>query len=127
MKTPSPFLEKVRAAVRVRHYAIRTERTYVYWIVRYIRFHDCRHPENMGEAEAARFLSHLAVDLQVSAGTQNQALNALLFLYRAVLDRPLGMLSGVVRAKGSQRLPVVLKGFLSDVEDRKAGGGKSLV
>lgn len=104
----SPLLDEVRSAIRVRHYSIRTEQTYVGWIVRFIRFHDCRHPKEMGEAEVAAFLSALAVKHEVSASTQNQALNALLFLYGAVLERPLGDVRGVVRAKRAQRLPVVL-------------------
>jgi integron integrase len=102
----SPFLEQVRAAVRVCHYSIRTEQTYVGWIVRFIHYCDCRHPKDLGEAEA--FLSHLAVDLRVSASTQNQALNALVFLYRFVLERPLAAMHGVVHAKRPERLPVVL-------------------
>lgn len=104
----SPFLEEVRAAVRVRHYSIRTEKSYVAWIVRYIRFHGNRHPSEMAEAEVAAFLSHLAVARDVAASTQNQALNALTFLYRAVLGRPLGHIGGVVRAKRPERLPTVL-------------------
>jgi integron integrase len=104
----SPLLDEVRSEIRVRHYSIRTEQTYVGWIVRFIRFHDCRHPKEMGEAEVAAFLSALAVKHEVSASTQNQALNALLFLYGAVLERPLGDVRGVVRAKRAQRLPVVL-------------------
>jgi integron integrase len=104
----SPLLDEVRSEIRVRHYSIRTEQTYVGWIVRFIRFHDCRHPKEMGEAEVAAFLSALAVKHEVSASTQNQALNALLFLYGAVLERPLGDVRGVVRAKRAQRLPLVL-------------------
>lgn len=104
----SPFLERVRATIRVRHFSVRTEKTYVAWIVRYIRFHNYRHPEEMAEAEVAEFLTHLAVQREVAASTQNQAMNALLFLYQAVLDRPLDPLQGLVRAKPSQHLPVVL-------------------
>jgi integron integrase len=104
----SPFLEQVRAAVRVRHYSIRTENSYVAWIVRFIRFHGNRHPSEMAEAEVAAFLSYLAVARDVAAATQNQALNALNFLYRWVLDRPLGNVAGIVRAKRPERLPTVL-------------------
>lgn len=104
----SPFLEQVRDAVRVRHYSVRTERTYIDWIVRYIRFHRCRHPQDMGEAEVGAFLTHLAVEREVTAGTQNQALNALNFLYRAVLKRPLGFMPDVIRARRPDTLPVVL-------------------
>lgn len=104
----SPFLEEVRAAIRVRHYSIRTEQSYVAWIVRFIRFHRMRHPRELAEPHVASFLTHLAVDLKVAASTQNQALNALNFVYKAVLHRPLGNLAGMVRAKEPQRLPVVL-------------------
>jgi site-specific recombinase XerD len=92
----------------VRHYSIRTEEAYVHWVKRYILFHGKRHPSQMGEAEVCAFLTHLAVDGQVAAATQNQALNALVFLYRNVVNRPLGEFSGMVRAKQPQRLPVVL-------------------
>lgn len=104
----SPFLNKVRDAIRVRHYSIRTERTYIEWIIRFIRFHGRRHPEDMGEREVGAYLTHLAVERKVAASTQNQAFNALLFLYSAVLDRPLGRMPGLIRAKQSERLPVVL-------------------
>lgn len=108
MARTSPFLDSVRAAIRVRHYSIRTERAYLDWIRRYIYFHDKRHPQDMGEAEVAAFLTHLAVVREVAPATQNQALNALVFLYKAVLERPLGELSGIARAKRPTRLPVVL-------------------
>ena len=108
MSTPSPFLNEVIKAVRVRHYSIRTEQAYVGWVKRYIIFHGKRHPRNMGVEEVSAFLSHLAMDRNVAASTQNQALNALVFLYKAVLDMPLGDLQGVVRAKKPRRLPVVL-------------------
>jgi len=104
----SPFLQRVRAAIRVRHYSIRTEKAYVRWIVRFIRFHRYRHPEDMAEPEVVAFLSYLATQRNVAAATQNQAFNALVFLYKAVLDRPLGDLGGLVRAKQPQRLPTVL-------------------
>ena len=94
--------------MRVRHYSVRTEKTYIDWIVRFIHFHERRHPKDMGQNEVAGFLTHLAVDLNVSASTQNQALNALLFLYRAVLEKPLGNVYGIVRAKNSRKLPTVL-------------------
>jgi integron integrase len=105
---PSPFLRRVREAVRVRHYSIRTEEAYVQWVKRFILFHGKRHPAQMGEAEVCAFLTHLAVEGQVAAATQNQALNALVFLYRNVLDRPLGEFAGIVRAKRPPRVPVVL-------------------
>jgi integron integrase len=104
----SPFLSEVRAAIRVRHYSIRTEEAYVHWIKRFIIFHDKRHPKELGRAEVEAFLTHLAVKRRVAPATQNQALNALNFLYRVVLERPFGELDGVVRAKRKDRLPVVL-------------------
>jgi len=105
---PSPFLRSVRESIRVRHYSIRTEEAYVQWVKRFILFHGKRHPAQMGEAEVSAFLTHLAVEGQVAAATQNQALNALVFLYRNVLDRPLGEFAGIVRAKRPPRVPVVL-------------------
>lgn len=108
MAVGSPFLHQVREAIRVRHYSRRTEDAYLGWIRRYILFHGKRHPAEMGAAEVGAFLSHLAVGREVSAGTQNQALNALVFLYGKVLEAPLPEIAGVVRAKSSKRLPVVL-------------------
>jgi site-specific recombinase XerD len=102
------LLDQVRAAIRMRHYSVRTEEAYVSWIKRFILFHGKRHPLEMGKDEITRFLSALAVHGHVSASTQNQALCALLFLYRHVLDQNLGWLEGVVRAKRPQRLPVAL-------------------
>ena len=106
---PKPrLLDRVRAALRIRHYSRRTEKAYVAWILRYILFHGKRHPVEMGAPELTRFLSSLAVDRKVAASTQNQALSALLFLYRAVLEIDLPWLDDVVRAKRPQRLPIVL-------------------
>jgi len=107
---PRPrLLDRVRGAVRTRHYSRRTEKAYVHWIKRYIFFfRGKRHPAEMGAAEVTRFLTSLAVDGKVAASTQNQALSALLFLYREVLGQDLPWLDSVVRAKGPQRLPVVL-------------------
>src|SRR5437867_325843 len=102
------LLDQVREAIRMRHYSLRTEEAYVHWIKRFILFHGKRHPREMGEQEVSHFLSALAVKAHVSASTQNQALCALLFLYRHVLDQNLGWLDDVVRAKRPQRLPVVL-------------------
>ena len=102
------LLEQVRQAIRTRHYSARTEKAYVHWIKRYIFFHNKRHPLEMGEGEVGRFLSALATELRVSASTQNQALNALLFLYKEVLHKRIAFVDGVVRAKRPHRLPVVL-------------------
>ena len=104
----SPFLIRVREVIRTRHYSIRTEQSYVHWVKRFILFHGKRHPTELGETEVAAFLTHLAVNRQVSPSTQNQALNALVFLYRHVLERPLGDILDAVRAKRPERLPVIL-------------------
>lgn len=102
------LLDQVRELIRIRHYSIRTEQAYVQWIKRFILFHNKRHPLEMGADEVTAFLSHLAVKRNVAASTQNQALNAILFLYRDVLRCTLPWLDGVQRAKKPQRLPVVL-------------------
>ena len=106
---PKPkLLDQVRAAIRTRHYSYMTEKAYVGWIKRFIFFHNKRHPVEMAEAEIAQFLSSLASNSHVSASTQNQALNALLFLYHEVLGKEIGYIAGVIRAKRPSRLPVVL-------------------
>ncbi len=106
---PRPrLLDRVREALRARHMSRRTEESYVAWIRRYIFFHGKRHPAEMGAPEVTRFLTSLAVDGKVAASTQNQALSALLFLYREVLGVDLPWLDGVARARRPQRLPVVL-------------------
>jgi len=102
------LLDLVRDQIRLKHYSIRTERVYCEWIKRYVRFHNYRHPSEMGAAEVEAFLSDLAVRRDVSASTQNQALAALLFLYKQVLKHDLPWLGEVVRAKKPSRLPVVL-------------------
>ncbi len=102
------LLHQVRAVLRTRHYSYRTEKTYTEWILQYIRFHQIRHPAEMGAAEIETFLSHLAVERSVSASTQNQALSALLFLYREVLKIDLPWLEKFAPAKKSSRVPVVL-------------------
>ena len=104
----SQFLDQVRQGMRVAHYSLRTEEAYVGWIRRFILFHDKRHPREMGEAEVAAFLSQLANVGRVAASTQNQALGALLYLYKAVLDRPLAEVRGIAPARRPDRLPVVL-------------------
>ncbi len=105
---PPGLLDQVRAAIRRLDYSRRTEEAYVHWIKRYIFFHGKRHPNELGEAEATAFLSHLAVERKVAAATQAQALAALLFLYKQVLGRDLGWLDGMTRAKRPVRLPTVL-------------------
>ena len=115
------LLDRVRAEIRVRHYSLRTEQTYVDWVRRFILFHDKRHPKEMGAGEVRDFLSHLAVDRNVSASTQNQAKSALLFLYREVLQIQLPWLDEVIAAKTAKRLPVVL----TQVETRELLGAMS--
>lgn len=106
---PRPrLLQQVRDAVRRKHFSPRTEETYVHWIKRFIYFHGRRHPAGLGEAEVTAFLNHLARDRKVAAATQNQALSALLFLYREVLVQPLAWLDGLDRAKRPVRVPSVL-------------------
>lgn len=102
------LLDQVREVIRIKHYSIRTEQAYVQWIRRYILHHDRRHPQELGAAELSAFLSALAVQGKVFASTQNQALNAILFLYREVLKITLPWLEGVQRARKPQHLPVVL-------------------
>jgi integron integrase len=105
---PRKLLDQVRDALRVKHYAYRTEESYVEWIRRYILFHNKCHPKEMAEPEVQAFLTHLAVEGNVAASTQNQALSALLFLYRHVLQQPLSDSIDAVRARQSKHLPTVL-------------------
>jgi hypothetical protein len=102
------LLDEVRRIIQLKHYSIRTEQAYVHWIRRFILFHRKRHPREMGPSEVEAFLSHLAVKDNVAASTQNQALNALVFLYREVLKKELDWMNNIVRAKRHSRLPVVL-------------------
>src|SRR6476661_3526893 len=104
----SHLLSALRRALRLRHYSRRTEEVYVQWVRRFVRFCGMRHPRELGTGDVTRFLSHLAVERHVSASTQNQALSALVFLYRDVLGIPVGWLSTLVRAKRPARVPVVL-------------------
>lgn len=123
------LLDQMRDALRTRHYSPSTEKVYCQWVRRFIRFHRMRHPADMAEAEINDFLTHLAVGEKVSASTQNQALSALLFLYRNVIHREVGDLGGVIRANKPQRLPVVLTreevravlGEMSGMEHTMAG------
>ena len=108
MNVKPKLLDQVRAKIRIKHYSIRTEQAYVDWIRRYILFHGKRHPQEMGKSEVEQFLSHLAVERNVAASTQNQALSAILFLYKEVLEKNIGWLDNMERAKRPARLPVVL-------------------
>jgi len=129
MNTPAAkaprLLDQVRDCLRARHYSLRTEETYLHWIKRFIRFHGKRHPSEMGAPEVSSFLSHLAIELEVAAATQNLALAAVLFLYKEVLEVDLPWLKDVTRAKRPQRLPTVLtvpeiQGLLGSLVDDDA-------
>jgi integron integrase len=118
------LLNQLRKAIQTRHYSRRTEQTYVNWVKRFITFHSNRHPSEMGEKEINNFLSHLAINEYVSASTQTQALCAVVFLYRHVLNKEIGLMNGLIRAKKQKRLPVVLtkeevKSVLRFLEDDK--------
>jgi site-specific recombinase XerD len=108
MAASPKLLDRVREAIRTRHYSRRTEEAYVHWIRRFIVFHKLRHPSTMGADDIAAFLTWLAVRQHVSASTQNQALSALLFLYRRVLHMDVGAIEHVPRARTPERVPVVL-------------------
>ena len=104
---PKPkLLDQLREIIRLKHYSIRTEQSYVDWAKRYILFHGKKHPKEMGAKEIGAFLTHLAVDKNVSASTQNQALNALIFLYKELLQISVGDIGDVARAKLPIRSPV---------------------
>ena len=107
MMPPSPFIEQVRSELRTRHYSLRTEKTYLYWIRHFIRFNNKRHPETMGNLEIEHFLNYLANDRRVSAATQNQALCALVFMYRHVIKRQIEDLNYGF-AKRPKNIPTVL-------------------
>ena len=102
------LLDEVRSALRLRHYSLKTEKTYVRWIKEYIYFHGKQHPKNLGEKHISEFLSYLAVKRHVSAPTQNQALCAIVFLYKHVLGKELGDFGPLIWAKKSENIPVVL-------------------
>lgn len=107
MKQNPGLFEVVRNRIRVKHYSIRTEKSYIQWIKSYLHFHALQHPRELGAEHIEAYLTYLAVKRQVSASTQNQALSALLFLYKEVLEIELPYLDGVTRAKKNQRVPVV--------------------
>ena len=102
------LLDQVRDRIRRKHYSIRTEQAYLHWVKNFVRFHGVKHPKDMGAREVEAFLTHLSVVRNVSASTQNQALSALLFLYREVLEIELPWLDGIERSKRPKRMPVVL-------------------
>ena len=102
------LLDEVRLSIRRKHYSYWTEQAYVYWIRYFIRFHKRRHPRELRETEVRHFLDYLAISRKVSASTQNQALCALLYLYREVLQAPLELIDGVTRAQRRKYVPVVL-------------------
>lgn len=120
MPSQPKLLDRVRQVIRSRRYSRATERAYVGWIRKFIFFHRLRHPEDLGSNEIIAFLSHLATRHRVSPGTQNQAMSALLFLYRQVLHRQLPDLEGVVRPKrrGPQISDRLLR-WLRPAEDRR--------
>ncbi len=107
MKAKPKLLDQLRDKIRTKHYSIRTEKSYLDWNRRFILFHNKKHPQDMGAAEVEQFLTHLAVKLRVASSTQNQALSAILFLYKQVLGIELPWLNNVTRAKRPKRLPVV--------------------
>jgi site-specific recombinase XerD len=117
------LIDQVRSIIRVKHNSLRTEEAYWHWIKRFILFHKKRHPNEMGEPEVSAFLSHLAVEKKVAASTQNQALSALLFLYKEVLKAPLDWIEGIQRAKRPSRLAVVftakIQAILRNLEGTK--------
>jgi hypothetical protein len=121
------LIENVRNVIRMKHYSIRTEETYISWIKRYIFFHNNRHPSEMSENEISEFLTYLAVKKNVAASTQNQAFNALLFLYKKVLKQNIGLIDDVERAKKPAKLAVVFtkketSGRSSSCRSRLVGG-----
>lgn len=105
--TKPKLLDVMQDKIRLKHYSIRTEQSYMQWVKRFIIYHNKRHPKDMGEKEITEFLTHLAARENVSSSTQNQALCAILFLYREVLQQDVGWLDDIERAKRPKRLPVV--------------------
>lgn len=122
------LLDRVRRTCRRRQFSLHTERAYVRWIIRYIRFHDTTHPRHLDEADVRAFLNHLAADRGVAAATQNQALNALKFLYDRVLDGALGDIGTIERADRPRNLPTVLtRGEVATLFDALGPGANRLV
>lgn len=110
------LLDQVRHVIRKKHYSIRTEQAYTDWIKKFILFHGKKHPKDMGETEISQYISFLAVKKNVAASTQNQALNAIVFLYKQVLNRELGDFGSMQRAKRSKKLPVILTRDETDLQ-----------
>jgi integron integrase len=125
LSKPVTVVDVVRENIRLRHYSLRTEKSYIGWVRRYIRFCGQRHPRDLDTTEITTFLTHLAVDLKVSASTQNQALQALIFLYREALQIDLPDITQVIRASKPQRLPVVLTRDEVQRVFASLGGGRS--
>ena len=107
-KSPPTLLEKVREVLRLKHYSPKTEESYLHWIRQFLRYHKLRHPRELGAKEVENFLTHLAVERSVSASTQNQAVSAVLFLYRDVLGIDLQIPTRQVRPRQSRSIPTVL-------------------
>src|ERR687891_1415639 len=109
METKAPkLLDQVRQTLRIKHYSYRTEQSYVDWIKRFIYFHGKRHPREMGAEEIQAYITYLANERQVAASTQNQALSAILFLYKYVLQKEIDLLAELIRPSRPKRLPTVL-------------------
>ncbi len=121
------LMDQVREVLRFHHYAYNTEKSYVAWILQYIRFNDRRHPKDMGKPEVEAFLSHLAINRGVSASTQNQAFNAIVFLYKQVLNMDFDLDIRASRARKTKRMPVVLnRKDVSDIISQLNGVSKIL-
>lgn len=104
----SPFLESIRRVMRTKHYSIQTEKTYLSWIKRFILFNQKKHPKDLGEQEVTKFLTHLAVNREVTSSTQNLALCSIVFMYKHIFERELTLLPDAVRARAPTRVPTVL-------------------
>ena len=125
---PKKLLDQVREIIRRKHYSPKTEQAYLNWIKQYILFHDKKHPQDMAATEVESFLTYLAVERKVAASTQNQALSAILFLYREVLGKPVETGFQYIGAKRPKRLPVVLtKSEVQQILVRLSGDTKMLV
>ena len=121
------LMDQVREVLRFHHYAYNTEKSYVSWILQYIRFNNKRHPKDMGKSEVESFLSYLALNRGVSASTQNQAFNAIVFLYKQVLNFDFDLDIRAARARKSKRLPVVLsRKEVADIINHLSGISKVL-